>query len=346
MNDFVLGLMLIVAAGALEGLFSLGVTRTPKWRWENIWGLGSLIALLVVPWPLAILTIKNIGQVYSQVGPGLVVLVFLFGVGWGFGGIFWGKAISALGMALGVSLLMGLITIFGSLGPMAIVEPSKLATSGGMTLGGAVAVMIVGVVLIAAAGKLREKELASGETGVSAKSSTPFLIGLLFCVLSGPLSALLNFGLIYGNKIAEAAAKGGASIWAKGFAIWAIVFTGNYLVNFLYALYLMVKNKTMGLIFSQGRLSYWFWAVFMGIAWPGGVVIYGVAVFKMGAYGAYVGFPMLLLCSILFGNLAGAVTGEWKGTSSKPKAIMVLGVLVLFVAFAVLGLSNKLMQAG
>lgn len=169
------------------------------------------------------------------------------------------------------------------------------------------------------------------------------MIGLLFCLLSGFLSALLNFGFIYGGEIAETAAKTGTSEWAKGLAIWALVFSGNYLVNFLYALHLMIKNKTAGLIFSQGSLVYWFWALFMGLAWPGGIVIYGIAAYKMGAYGAYVGFPMMLLCAILFGNLAGALTGEWKGTSGKPKTIMLLGVLVLFVAFAMLGWSNKLM---
>ena len=169
------------------------------------------------------------------------------------------------------------------------------------------------------------------------------MIGLLFCLLSSFLSALLNFGFIYGGEIAETAAKTGTSEWAKGLAIWALVFTGNYLVNFLYAFYLMIKNKTAGLIFSHGTPMYWFWAIFMGLAWPGGVVIYGIAAYKMGAYGAYVGFPMMLLCAILFGILAGAVTGEWKGTSGRPKAVMVLGVLVLFVAFAMLGWSNKLM---
>jgi L-rhamnose-H+ transport protein len=204
--------------------------------------------------------------------------------------------------------------------------------------------MIIGVIFIAVAGKFKEKELSADKTaGEISKSSTPFMIGLLFCVFSSFLSALLNFGFIYGGEIAETAAKTGTSTWAKGLAIWALVFTGNYLVNFLYALYLMIKNKTTNLIFSQGTPMYWFWAVFMGLAWPGGVVIYGIAAYKMGAYGAYVGFPMMLLCAILFGNLAGALTGEWKGTSGRPKAVMVLGVLVLFIAFAMLGWSNKLM---
>ena len=55
MEGFTLGIVLVIVAGIMEGLFSLGVTRTPNWKFENIWGLGSLIALVLVPWPLAVL---------------------------------------------------------------------------------------------------------------------------------------------------------------------------------------------------------------------------------------------------------------------------------------------------
>jgi hypothetical protein len=65
----------------------------------------------------------------------------------------------------------------------------------------------------------------------------------------------------------------------------------------------------------------------------------------MGEYGAYVGFPMMLLVAILFANLAGALGGEWRGTSSKTRAVMVGGLAVLFVAFAVFSAANMLLQA-
>ncbi|MBL7115743.1 MAG: hypothetical protein ISS35_08245 [Kiritimatiellae bacterium] len=344
MSAFVVGIILVIVAGVLEGLFSMGVTRTPKWKFENIWGIGSLIALVLVPWPLALLTVPELGSVYSEVGSKLVCITVLCGVGWGLGGIFWGKAIAAVGMALGVSLLMGFINVFGSVGPMAIMEPAKLSTRGGMTLMGAVAIMIVGVIIISMAGKLKEKEQSEGEASSEASGpSTPFMVGLLFCVLSGVLSALVNFGFIYGAPVGEAAAKTGTSPWATGFAIWALVFTGNYAVNFIYALILMIKNKTAGLILSEGKPIYWFWALFMGIAWPGGIAVYGIAANKMGAYGAYAAFPMMLLVSILTGNAAGALTGEWKGTSQKPRTWMIGGVVILGLAFVVLGLANKLL---
>jgi L-rhamnose-H+ transport protein len=124
-------------------------------------------------------------------------------------------------------------------------------------------------------------------------------------------------------------------------AIWALVFTGNYAVNALYACFLMWKNNTAVLIVSKGRVSYWAWALFMGIAWPLGIVLFGVGSNYMGEFGPFVAFPMMLVMAILFGNLAGTLTGEWKGTSRRPRLIMVAGVAILVAAFAVFGCANK-----
>jgi L-rhamnose-H+ transport protein len=338
------GLLLVVAAGALEGLFSLGVTRTPKWKWENSWGLGSLIALVVVPWPLALLTVPDLAGVYRSTPAAQLWLTFLFGVGWGLGGIFWGKAIAAVGVALGVSLLMGLINLFGSLLPLALFQRDKVATAGGLSLIVALGIMVLGIVCVAVAGRLKEldQNKVGSSTDVAAKPRTPFSLGLIFCVISGALSALVNFSFIFGADIAATAEKAGASVWAKGFAIWALVFTGNYLVNFLYAAAQMVRNRSFGRI-AQGDAAHWGWVIFMGIAWPTGIAVYGIAAYLLGGYGAYVGFPMMLVCSILFGNLAGALTGEWRNTSARARTAMTLGVLILVAALGVMGWSNHLL---
>jgi L-rhamnose-H+ transport protein len=344
--DLTTGIVLVIVGGALEGLFSLGVTRTRGWKWENIWGLGSLIALVLVPWPVALLSVPDLFGVFASVSPGLLVVTFLFGLGWGLGGIFWGKAIAAVGMALGVSLLMGMITIVGSPVPLAINEPAKLIEPGGLTLLAALGVMVVGVVLCAMAGARRDRELSVDAGSQPAQGpSTPFALGLLFCLLSGVLSAMLNFGLVFGDPIRQAASPPEAPNPFAANAIWALVFTGNYLVNAGYAFFLMYRNRTFGLILSEGTPTNWFWAFFMGTAWPLGIVLFGIGAGKMGEYGAYVGFPMMLLVAILFANLAGALGGEWRGTSSKTRAVMVGGLAVLFVAFAVFSLANMLLQA-
>ena len=271
-----------------------------------------------------------------------LILTFAFGVCWGFGGIFWGKSIAAVGMALGVSLLMGFINVFGALGPMVVKEPEKLLTTSGLTLIAAVVVMIIGIVIMATAGKKREEELSTAGSSESSKPSVPFVVGLFFCFLSGLLSAAVNFALHFGGDIADAAIQLGATQTSANNAMWALVFTGNYLVNFIYALYLMLKNKTTSLIFTNGTPMYWFWALFMGIAWPVGIMLMGIAATKMGDFGKYAAFPMMLLCAVLAGNLSGAMTGEWNGTSKKPKNIMLVGVCVLLIAFVILGVSAKL----
>ena len=342
--EFWLGVVLVIAGGAMEGLFSLPVTRTPKWQWENIWGAGSLLALILVPWPVAFLTVPNLADVYCDVAPEVLVITILCGLCWGIGGIFWGKAIAAVGMALGVSLLMGLINVFGSPVPLAIKEPGKFLEPGGIALLGAVAVMVVGVIICALAGRSKERDLGTlAKQQKNAVSVTPFAVGLVFCIISGVLSAMVNFGFIFGEPLADAAARLGASDMAKSNAIWALVFTGNYLVNVLYALTKMIKNKTLGLIVTQGTPRYWAWALFMGIAWPLGIILFGIGATKMGHYGAFVAFPMMLVMAILFGNLAGALTGEWRGTSTRTKATMLGGVLVLALAFVVFGMANSLL---
>lgn len=338
---FAVGILLAIAGGTLEGLFSLPITRTPRWRWENIWGLGLLMALVLVPWPLALLTVPNLFSVFSHVEPHVLIVTFLFGVGWGLGALFWGKAIAAIGMALGVSLMMGLINVFGSPLLLAITNPSKLAEPGGRVLLLAVAITISGVVLCALAGRAKEKELHAESAGASGAAS--FLVGLMFCILSGILSASVNFGLVFGEPIAIAAKEAGASDISKNNAIWAIVFTGNFLTNTVYAFHRMVKNNTLRLLVSEGSPSYWLGALFLGLALPLGIVLYGMGANKMGTYGPYVAFPMMLVSSILFGNLAGAMTGEWKGASARTKTIMVAGVFVLVIAFVAFGVANKLL---
>jgi len=339
---FGLGILLAIAGGALEGLFSLPLTRTPRWRWENTWGLGLLMALLLVPWPLAFLTVPHLLDVLSNVETHVLVVTFLFGVGWGLGALFWGKAIAAIGMALGGSLMMGLINIFGSPLLLAITNPRKLAELGGVVLMAAVAVTVVGVVVCAMAGRAKQREMRLPSVE-SFGARTPFIVGLIFCIISGVFSASVNFGLIFGEPIAVAAKAAGASDAAKNNAIWALVFTGNFLINAVYAFYVMFKNKTMGLLVSQGSIRYWLGALFLGLALPLGIVLYGVGASQMGPYGPYVAFPMMLVSSILFGNLAGAMTGEWHGVSARTKAAMLAGVTVLAIAFAMFGVANQLL---
>lgn len=342
---FLIGVVLVAFGGILEGLFSIPVTKVKSWEFENIWGIGSLFALLLLPWPLVFFNFDNLGQLYAQIPDAVFFAVILSGIAWGVGGIYWGKAIAAMGMALGISILMGLINVFGSIVPLAIFEPSKLGTTGGYILMQALTVMIVGVIIISRAGQ--KKELAmQGNREISKQSTlkTSFKAGIIFCLISGILSAGVNFAFIFGSPITDAAASMQIPEYATSFALWSLVFTANFSINVIYGFYMMIKNGTLKNL-SKGRISNeWLGALFMGLAWPGGIIIYGIGANAMGPYGAYAGFPMMILASILAGNLAGAIGGEWKNSGTKPQRIMLAGVSVLFVAFTLLGYSTYILN--
>ena len=316
---------------------------TSKWEWENTWGTGSLMALLLVPWPLALLTIPGLREVYASVPASIIILSLLFGAGWGAGGIFFGKGLDVIGFSIGLALIMGIVAIGGSVIPLAANQPEAFLELSGLVLLGGIILMAVGLYISAKAGLLKDRDQqVSGEVVTGGLQKVSFRKGLIFCIVSGIMSSLVNFGFIYGTSITEAAVERGAAIMNAENAGLALVFTANYLVNAGFCIYLLAKNRSFRKFSLKGTFRYWPMAVFMGILWPGGIVVYGMGTTMIGDLGAYFGFPVLMIVGIIAGNVFGILTGEWKGVTARPKRIMGLAITVLTAAIIVLGISMNL----
>lgn len=342
-NLFFIGILFMILGGIMEGTFSFPLKFTPKWAWENTWGAGSFLALILLPWPLALITIPNISEVYASVPVSVIILALFFGAGWGTGGIFFGKGLAALGFSIGTALIMGLIAIGGSIIPLAMNHPEKLLKLPGLVLIMGIIVMIIGLFICSKAGMMKNKvQNTSDEKANEGFRKVTFRKGLIYCIAAGLLSALVNFGFIYGTDISEAAIKFGTKPAHAGNSILALVFSANYLVNTAYCAYLIYKNKTFKNFSLKGTTKYWVMALFMGVIWPGGIVVYGIGITMISDLGAYLGFPAMLIFSIIAGNIFGILTGEWAGVTAKPKRIMTLGISVLFIATIILGMSMNL----
>jgi len=342
-NLFIVGFLLMLAGGICQGIFSFPLKYTSKWEWENTWGAGSLMALLLIPWPLALFTIPGLGEVYASVSPGTIVLALLFGAGWGIGGIFFGKGLKTIGFSIGLALIFGIVSIGGSLIPLAMNHPESFLELPGLVLLSGIVVMIAGLTISAKAGLLKERDQQINAKGkIAGNSRGSFRIGLIFCVLAGLLSSLVNFGFIFGTSLSEAAVSMGTTPANAGNAILALVFTSNFVVNLGFCIYLLIKNKTFVRFTAKGTGKYWLMTMAMGILWTEGIVIYGMGTTMIGELGAYLGFPVLMVVAIITGNIFGAVTGEWKGVSSGPKKLMDLGIIVLVLAIIIMGLSMNL----
>lgn len=339
-----IGIALVLAGGVMEGAFALPLKLTRKWSWENTWGAGSLVALLLIPWPVALLMVPHLTEVYGASSWKSLLTTFAFGCGWGVGGIFFGLAVSALGLSLGVSLIMALNAVAGSIVPLAMQHPDQFVRPAGIVLAIGVAVMVAGVGLCGWAGKMKEASSPTPNQDGSRTSLTPFKIGILLCVVSAILSALVNFALIFGAEIRNQALRLGSGPVAANDALWALAFTGNYLVNVGYCLYLSYRRHSFKNFSQPGTGGYWLLAVLMGVIWAGGILVYGFGVAYLGQLGAFLGFPVMLVGSILAANALGVISGEWKVASSSARRLMAVGVCVLILAVCVLAYANQLIS--
>jgi L-rhamnose-H+ transport protein len=329
------GLLLIVVGGLMEGLFALPMRFAPRWAWENFWGAGSLMALVLVPWPLAFLTVPHLGNVYASADSLSLVLAVVFGAGWGCGGIFFGLGVAYLGLSLGTSIIMGLIAIGGSIVPLLLARGTQISVQGGIGLLAGITLMVIGLTMCARAGNLKHSD--PGEQAQPRK----FGVGLMYCLAAGVLSALVNFALVFGAPIAQPAIASGVDPATATNAVWAIVFTVNFLVNIGYCLFRAARNGSLQR-FRRDLTPphYWLLALLMGMLWAGGIVAYGRGASLEGPLGPVFGFPIMLITSILTGNAAGALCGEWRNQPPAAKNAMRWGISVMVLAVVTLGYVN------
>jgi len=339
------GFTLGIIAGVLSGSFALPMKFAKKWQWENTWIIWSVWSLLIIPWTIALITVPNLGSVYQGVPFQTLLVVFLFGFGWGVGGVTFGLGLDLVGLALGNAIMMGLINGLGSLLPLVIFNREALVKPVGLTIMGGVAVMVVGIATCAVAGFRKEKALSGGDGSGAAEnkaSKGPFAVGLAVCVVSGILSPMLNFAFVFGDKIREGAVNAGASPINGPNAIWAIALLGGLIVNVGYCSYRLSKNKTWPLFKAEGSRTHWAYTFLMGLMWMGGIALYGMSAANLGKLGPSLGWPVFIGTAIIAGNIMGLATGEWKGSGSQPLTINVVGIALLLVGLGLVGFASTL----
>jgi L-rhamnose-H+ transport protein len=330
----VFGLLIVVFGGLIHGSFALPMKRLERsWAWENIWLVYSVAALVILPPLLAFLTVPGLMGIYSQASVGTLLLVALFGFGWGTGSVMFGQAISRIGMALGFAIILGITSTVGSLLPLFVFDPGVIWTPKGHTLLLSIAIAVVGIVLCSMAGAQRDRD---SEKASSAAPKNKFLAGLAVSILSGLLSPMLNIGFTFGKPLQDAGAALCTNASFAANAIWAPALLGGFLANAGYAVYLLGRNKSWGRFQTAAGPMAWAGSAVMGLLWFGGLSIYGMGAATMGKMGAVIGWPAFMSTVVVTANILGFLAGEWKTASTKAKTLQwaATAVLVLSIVTA------------
>jgi L-rhamnose-H+ transport protein len=339
-NQVNLGAVLAILGGIFQGSFALPMKKMERrWKWENTWLVYSVVGLIVFPCILAYVTVPALSDVYGSVPVSAILLVALFGFGWGLGSTLFGLGVSRVGMALGFAVILGITSSFGTLLPLLVLSPGELYSRRGLMLLGSLLLVIAGIVVLARAGALRDRQRA-GREGFS--DPNRFKVGLIICLASGVLSPMLNFSFVFGKALQDAATTFGARPDLASNAIWAPALAGGFLPNALYPIYLLNKKKTWGNFAAAGKTGlYLLGASLMGLLWYGGISLYGVGAAMMGPLGAVLGWPIFMSMNIIVANALGFLTGEWTGTSDKTRALCWTGMVILVLAIVVVALAGQ-----
>ncbi len=342
-----LGILLHAIGGFAAGSFYLPLKKVENWAWESYWIVNGVFSWIVAPWVVAALTVPDVLAILADAPPSSLFWTFFYGLLWGIGGLTFGLTMRYLGLSLGYAVAIGFTAAFGTLlPPIYFGEFVALLgrLSGQVTVAG-VLVSLVGIAVVGWAGALKDKELSEEEkrTGVQ---EFDFTKGVWVAVFAGIMSACMAFAIAAGRPIAEAAITRGTPVLWQNSPVLIVVFAGGFLTNFAWCAFLNVKNGTASDYWQSTGVALWAnygFAILAGITWYMQFMFYGMGTSQLGAY-EFASWSIHMAFVIVFSNMWGLITKEWRGAGSRTMALIYVGLGVLILSTVVIGWGNYIAQ--
>lgn len=337
-----LGGILVTLGGLLIGASAWPMKIMRRFQFENWWFLSMLLGLVVLPWTLTFALCPDALAAYREVGIAVFLKANLFSLGWGVANVLCGLCYVRIGFALTGGILTGLGVSLGVTVPLLIKgsglfsqAPSLNSPAGHVILTG-VAIILCGVVLASLAGFGRERN-----SHASSRASGSFRVGLIMVVIAGILSVGLSFSFVFSqDPIIHAMRAHGAGYVGANFAVWAMNLIGGALVNLLYPVYLMTRNRTWSLLICSRRDA--MLSGLIGVTMAISIACMGEGMLLLGVLGASVGFGIQQSAQMLANQGVGFLSGEWRSVGGRPRTQMYLAIALLLAATAILAYGNTL----
>ncbi len=236
---------------------------------------------------------------------------------------------------------MGLAAAMGSLVPLFEIPDIGSNPAVPFIISGVV-VMVLGVIVVSYAGVLRDKMLAGdGKEDTVIKQGKFFRIGLLFAILNGIFSAFLNIGFTKAAPAAQAAVGQGALERNASLVAWVICLFGGCIINLIYSIFQLLKNKSLSTFFLRGSYKGILWAIGTAVLFFAALASYGQGAAIMGKLGPVLGWTMFIALALVISNARGIRGGEWRNVA-RPFRILMAGNVILIVSWVILGYANSL----
>ena len=349
-----LGLLFHWIGGLASASFYVPYRHVRGWSWEIFWITGGVVSWVISPWLFAAIRTNDLIGIIHQTPVNVLFWCYFFGLMWGLGGLTFGLALRYLGLSLGMAIALGVTMIFGTLIPP-IFEGTfvtlALTTSGKIILFGVV-VALLGIAIIAAAGRSKEREMTQEQRQKSIVEFN-FIKGVGLAIFSGVMSASFAYGLAAGEPMREIALATGTRHLDQGLAVLCIILAGGFTTNLIWCAYLIQKNGTIKQLIGVNDLGVashknkiplarnFLLCTLAGLAWYLQFFFYTMGESQMGKF-AFSSWTLHMASIIIFSTLWGFALKEWRGVNSRTNLLVWLGIFTLVSATAVIGIGNKL----
>lgn len=348
MNPLIPGFGFILIAAISGGAFSLPLRLRKRFAVENTMLVAMGTATIILPTIVVWIVFPHWPAAIATAGLATVLTVFLFGFGWGCGSVTFAMGVNNLGLALGFAIIMGLATVVGSVVPM-IRNFKSIPPAAIPWIIAGIVICVFAVISLAKAGSERDKVT---KEEVAARKAGSFVVGLIFCILSGFLSACANLGYEWAGPIGTAAKNMGLDQRWATIPRWMPMYWGGYLAILIFLGSTMIKGKTAKNYGGVGASRDWLLALMMGVLHFLAQIPYGVGAYYLdiGAKGSLeatkmgttIGWVMNIASSIIVAQILGSLAGEWKKSTKGAAVWRFSGVALLLIAMGILAYSKMI----
>jgi len=341
----IFGIVLHSIGGFAAASFYVPYTKVKEWAWENYWLLGGIFSWIITPAIVAIITVKGTTLILDNTELSTKFWTYFFGVLWGIGGLTYGMSMRYLGLSLGNAVALGFCAIFGTLVPP-IFEGHFMVlfqdASGIWTFTGII-ICFLGIGICGLAGAKKDREMGRDSSRENVIKEFNMKKGFFVAFISGLLSACMAFGLAAGKPIATLSAEYGTSNLWQNSLVLVIVLLGGFTTNFIWCGSMILKNKSFGQFTDKKRplSKNYLFSIVAGITWYFQFMFYGMGTTFMGKFD-FASWTLHMAFIILFSNMWGFSFGEWKGTSSQTRKVMVSGLFVIVLSTVFIGIGTYL----
>jgi L-rhamnose-H+ transport protein len=341
--------------GLASASFYVPYRGVKRWSWEIYWLTGGIVSWLVAPWLFASIQTRDLLGVLAAAPTPAILWPILFGILWGFGGLTYGLTMRYLGLSLGMAVVLGLCTVFGTLIPPLFqgdFAAKLLDTASGRIVLLGLAVTLAGIVVVALAGARKDAALSDAAKR-AAVAEFDFRKGVGVAIFSGIMSSCFAFGLAAGEPVkALSAAAGTGPLWT-GLPVLCLVMLGGLVTNGVWCAILIARNRSAGEWLgrpgpatdadgTRPPLSANFLlCALAGLAWYFQFFFYTMGESQMGRFG-FSSWTLHMASIIIFGTLWGFAFREWKDAAPRVRATVWGGVALLVLATVVIGYGNRL----